>query len=49
MGMPAAKMKLKTRAGALFLNKDTSSLAAYNLAPPVCSVEIGVKERGRKK
>lgn len=47
LNMPANKMKLNMKNG-VFLNKDTGSLASYNLMSGE-QLQLGVRERGGKK
>lgn len=46
-GMPGKKMKINFLNGA-FLNKDSATLAFYNVRPDA-QFQLGVRERGRRK
>lgn len=47
-GMPTGKMKVNFISTGVFLNKDTASLAYYNVGPGA-QIQLGIRERGGRK
>jgi splicing factor 3A subunit 1 len=47
-GMPTGKMKVSFISTGIFLNKDSASLAFYNVGPGA-QIQLGIRERGGRK